>query len=135
MSGGSLNYFYASLEDHVGDFRDKELDDLVKDLADLFYALEWCESGDTCDGDYREAKDKFKAKWFGKGSRKKRIEKYLEEIKADVMAQFCEDDRKCMNCNHWKLHDKSEKYGDCDLQSGRSWHRSEVCKMWDGDTE
>ena len=135
MSGGALNYFYASLEDHVGDFRDKELDDLVKDLADLFYALEWCESGDTCDGDYREAKDKFKAKWFGKGSREKRIEKYLEEIKADVMAQFCEDDRKCMNCKHWNRRDKSEKYGDCEFRTGRSRHRSEVCDKWEGDAE
>lgn len=25
MSGGSLNYFYCQLEDHVGDFGDKEL--------------------------------------------------------------------------------------------------------------
>jgi len=35
MSGGSLNYFYSQLEDHVGDFDDRELDDLVKDLAKL----------------------------------------------------------------------------------------------------
>lgn len=135
MSGGMLKYFYTALSDHVGDFQDKELDDLVEDLADLFYALEWCESGDTCEGDYREAKDKFKAKWFGKGSRAKRIEKYLDEIKADVMAQFCEDDRKCMNCKHWNRRDKSEKYGDCEFNTGVSRHRSEVCDKWEGDTE
>ena len=31
MSGGSLDYFYNTLQEHVGDFRDKELDHLVKD--------------------------------------------------------------------------------------------------------
>ena len=37
MSGGSLDYFSCQLEDHVGDFGDKELDELVKDLAALFH--------------------------------------------------------------------------------------------------
>lgn len=36
MSGGSLSYFYLQLQEHIGDFGDEELDDLVKDLADLF---------------------------------------------------------------------------------------------------
>ena len=36
MSGGSLNYFCYQLEEHIGDFGDKELDELVKDLAELF---------------------------------------------------------------------------------------------------
>lgn len=35
MSGGSLDYFYTMLQDHVGDFGDKELDELVADLAEL----------------------------------------------------------------------------------------------------
>ena len=39
MSGGSLNYFYGQLEEHIGDFGDKELDELVKDLAELFHDL------------------------------------------------------------------------------------------------
>lgn len=133
MSGGSLNYFYASLESHIGDFRDKELDDLVSDLSDLFYAREWYMSGDTSEGEYREAKDKFKAKWFGKGSRAKRIEKYLEDIKADVMAQFCEDDRKCMNCKYWTR--ESEKYGKCEYETCHLWHRSEMCDKWEEKSE
>ena len=64
MSGGRLDYFYSSLEDHVGDFGDKELDELVKDMANLFYEREWYLSGDTCAGDWNEARDKFKNKWF-----------------------------------------------------------------------
>ena len=46
MSGGSLNYFYSELEGHAGDFRDKELDDLVRDLAHLFHEREWFLSSD-----------------------------------------------------------------------------------------
>ena len=41
MSGGSLDYFYTMLQDHVGDFGDKELDELVADLAELFHDREW----------------------------------------------------------------------------------------------
>ena len=47
MSGGHLNYFCHSLEEHIGDFGDRELDDLVKDLAELFHDREWYLSGDT----------------------------------------------------------------------------------------
>ena len=32
MSGGSLNYFFTMLQEHTEDFKDKELDELVKDL-------------------------------------------------------------------------------------------------------
>lgn len=79
MSGGSLDYFCYTLEDHVGDFGDKELDELVKDLAELFHDREWFLSGDTCEGEWNEARDKFKAKWFTKVGRAERIEKYLYE--------------------------------------------------------
>ena len=37
MSGGSLNYFYSELESHDRDFGDLELNELVKDLAQLFH--------------------------------------------------------------------------------------------------
>ena len=45
MSGGSLDYFYSQLNDHVGDFKDRELDELVSDLAELFHDREWYLSG------------------------------------------------------------------------------------------
>ena len=31
MSGGSLDYFYNRLEEHIGDFNDKELDQTFDD--------------------------------------------------------------------------------------------------------
>ena len=50
MSGGSLNYFYSDLEEHEKDFGDKELNELVHDLAQLFHDREWYLSADTCEG-------------------------------------------------------------------------------------
>ena len=64
MSGGSLNYFYSDVNEHVGDFEDRELDDLVKDLSQLFHDREWFLSGDTCEGNWNDARDAFKKKWF-----------------------------------------------------------------------
>ena len=54
MSGGSLNYFYSYLEEHVGDLGDKELDNLVLDLAKLFHDREWELSGDIGKGLVRQ---------------------------------------------------------------------------------
>ena len=64
MSGGSLDYFYSQLQEHIGDFKDKELDELVEDLAKLFHDREWYLSGDYCEGTWNEARDNFKKKWF-----------------------------------------------------------------------
>jgi len=95
MSGGSLNYFFTSLQDHVGDFSDKELDDLVSDLAELFKDREWYLSGDTGDGTWAEARDEFKAKWFTEHGRQQRIEKYLADaydgFPAQVTIKNCRD--------------------------------------------
>ena len=127
MSGGSLNYFYSDLEDHVGDFKDKELDDLVKDLSDLFHAREWFLSSDTCEGEWNEARDAFKEKWFGKGNRQKRIKKYLDDIREEVMKQFGLSNHYCKNCAHWTQDKGFDEYGDCELTEGCMMHRSESC--------
>ena len=128
MSGGSLNYFYCDIESHIGDFKDKELDDLVRDLAKLFHDREWYLSSDTCEGSWNESRDAFKEKWFGKDSREKRIEKYLEEIKDDVYKQFGMSDKYCKNCEHWtKEEEKDSAYGWCDFTKGCMMHRCESC--------
>ena len=88
MSGGSLDYFYNRLEEHIGDFNDKELDDLVKDLAKLFHDREWYLSSDIGEGQWNEARDKFKQKWFSEGAREERIEQYLEEVKQELLNSF-----------------------------------------------
>ena len=52
MSGGSLGYFYSELEEHSEDLDDKELNELVSDLAEVFRAREWYLSADTGIGDW-----------------------------------------------------------------------------------
>lgn len=131
MSGGSLNYFYSQLEDHVGDFEDKELDELVKDLAELFHDREWYLSADTGIGSWREARDAFKDKWFSEHGRQKRIERYLEEITDEVREMFGISNERCETCKHWEQREESVCYGRCDFEKHCLMHRSEKCRKWE----
>jgi len=132
MSGGSLNYFYSDMESHVGDFGDKELDDLVKDLAKLFHDREWYLSSDTCEGNWNEARDAFKEKWFGKNSRGKRIDKYLDDIRTEILKSFGISDKYCKYCKHWtEEKEKDSPYGVCDITKGCLMHRFECCDKYD----
>ena len=130
MSGGSLNYFYCQLQDHASDFGDKELDELVADLAKLFHDREWFLSCDTCEGDWNEARDNFKKKWFTEHGRQDRIEKYLADISEDVRRQFGMSERYCKNCRRWTA-ENTGKYGRCTIVKGCLMHRSETCEKWE----
>lgn len=132
MSGGSLNYFYYTLQEHAGDFEDEELDELVKDLADLFHAREWYLSSDTCVGDWNEARDAFKSKWFTEHGRQERIEKYLAELSEEVRKSFGISERYCKNCKHWAVeHRDDQRYGMCDFEPRCLRHRGESCEKWE----
>ena len=88
MSGGSHNYIYCRIEeDLVGQMEDRELDDLMKDIATLAHDLEWYHSADTSHDDYRESVRKFKDKWF-KQSREKRLKKYIEESIQEIKEEL-----------------------------------------------
>ena len=130
MSGGSLLYFFSVLQEHVGDFGDKELDELVKDLADLFHDREWFLSGDTCEGDWNEARDAFKAKWFTDAGRQDRIEKYLADFTNEVKRSFGISSMYCWHCKHWSR-ESVEKYGKCDFINGCLMHEMEYCDKWE----
>lgn len=134
MSGGSLDYFYSTLEEHVGDFADKELDELVFDLSKLFHDREWYLSADTCEGSRNEAGDSFKAKWFKNGARQERIEKYVSEFAEEMRKSFGLSHMYCKYCKHWKPNDKGV-YGDCQFMDGRMMHRCESCDKWERKTE
>lgn len=127
MSGGALDYFYCTLREHDKDFGDKELNELVSDLAELFHDREWLLSGDTGDGDWNEARDAFKEKWFTEHGRQERIEKYLLEFADEVREQFGMARNHCHNCKHWEKESKSERYGRCPFTRNYSHHRSEPC--------
>ena len=133
MSGGSLNYFYCQLDEHSNDFGDKELKDLVEDLAELFHDREWYLSGDTGIGDWNEARDEFKQKWFTTHGREERIEKYLAEFANEVRQTFGMSKEYCKYCAHWKAKDDiySGRYGDCDFHKTCLMHRSESCEKWE----
>lgn len=130
MSGGSLNYFYSTLEEHAGDFADKELDDLVRDLAELFHAREWYLSGDTGEGDWREARDEFKAKWFTHDGRNERMEKYINQTVDELREMLGISRKRCKNCQHWTAEDDSY-YGRCEYHEHCLMHRAESCERWE----
>ena len=83
MSGGSHDYLYHRVEEeYVGRMHDKELDDLMQDIVTLLHDLEWYDSADTGEEEYRRTVSAFKAKWV-KGDRCERLQGYIdEEIKA-----------------------------------------------------
>ena len=128
MSGGSLDYFYNDLESHAVDFDDMELNDLVKDLAKLFYAREWYLSGDTCEGKWREARDAFKKKWFSENTRKDRLEEYMKTMYEKMLDSLGLSEAYCKNCEYWTPENIADgEYGDCDMVHGCLMHRSEKC--------
>ena len=129
MSGGSLDYFYSKLEEHVGDFGDKELDELVKDLAELFHDREWYLSCDYGIGTWNEERDAFKEKWFTEHGRQERIEKYLADLTNEVRESFGMVKGRCKNCKHWKR--RTDYYGDCEYIKGCSKHRSDSCERYE----
>ena len=130
MSGGSLDYFYCQLREHVGDFGDRELDELVDDLADLFHDREWYLSADYGKGDWNEARDKFKKKWFTDVGRQQRIEKAFDEAKAELLESFGFETKYCKDCKSWSVEDTSDDYGRCEFHTGCLMHRCESCERW-----
>lgn len=131
MSGGSLDYFYSQLQEHTGDFEDKELDELVEDLAKLFHDREWYLSGDYCEGTWNEARDNFKKKWFTDVGRQERITKYLDDIRQEVLQSFGIAHQYYRDCKNWTAPDKSHTYGKCSEHTSCLWHPCETCEKWE----
>lgn len=79
MSGGSHNYICYQIEEYlVGQMEDRELNDLIKDIAELAHDLEWYHSADKGRDDYLKSVRKFKEKWF-KASRTDRLKEYVDK--------------------------------------------------------
>lgn len=95
MSGGSCNYICYKIEEELcGRMEDAELNDLMKDIADLAHALEWYLSYDTSEDTYREKVNEFKHKWFH-ASRERRLKQYIDksliEIKGELYQMIGEE--------------------------------------------
>lgn len=130
MSGGSLDYFYCQLREHVGDFGDRELDELVDDLADLFHDREWYLSADYGKGDWNEARDKFKQKWFTDVGRQERVERAFDKAKAELLESFGFETKYCKDCEHWTAGDKGSDLGECEFHTECLMHKCENCDRW-----
>ena len=65
MSGGAFDYMYGRIEEtYVGEMQDADLDEMMKDLCELLHDLEWWQSGDYNEEDYRKSAKAFKQKWL-----------------------------------------------------------------------
>ena len=79
MSGGSFNYICHDVEYRCcGRMRDRELNDMMKDLVEVLHDVEWYVSGDIDWDDYQKTVGAFKQKWF-KGDREERYKDYLKQ--------------------------------------------------------
>lgn len=84
MSGGSCNYICYKIEEElVGRMEDMELNDLMKDVAELAHALEWYLSCDRSRDDYIETVKNFKKKWFNT-DRNERLKNYIDKEISDT---------------------------------------------------
>lgn len=131
MSGGSLNYFYSRLEEHCNDLGDRELNELVKDLAELFHDREWFLSGDTGEGDWNESRDDFKKKWFTREGHNEVIIKIMNDIQNEVYTSFGISSRYCKNCKYFiPGTNETSSYGDCPFNKYCRVHTHDTCDKW-----
>lgn len=87
MSGGSMNYLCYRVEEVADDFEDREIRDLVKDVATLLHDKEWYDSGDYGPDSYQKCVDTFKKKWFG-DTRNDRLKDYINTALDDMKAEI-----------------------------------------------
>lgn len=88
MSGGSYNYFYNTLsEECEGAMYDEEMNNLIKDLCKVLHDLEWWQSCDISEEDYRKTVTEFKEKWFqySKADAEKYIKEYCDKHNLTVI--------------------------------------------------
>lgn len=91
MSGGSYGYIsYTLKEECEGRMYDAELDELIKDLAEVLHDLEWWQSGDTGEEKYRRTVRSFKAKWFVTDSRTRNLERIINDKAENMRAELLE---------------------------------------------
>lgn len=90
MSGGSYNYIYSTLLSECdGCMYDAEMNDMIRDLAEVLHDLEWWQSDDSSEDQYRQTLAKFKEKWF-KTDRCDRLKGYIDEQIGIVRRQLYE---------------------------------------------
>ena len=136
MSGGSLNYLSYNLEEVAPRLIDPEIIDLALDFAELLHEAEWYLSGDTGEGDYNIALDKFKAKWFKK-AREERLEEYIVDTfikNKDELLRMIGTAKRCKDCAAYGPEDskKNSLYGWCKHKHGCMQHQEDwACELFE----
>lgn len=88
MSGGSYGYIYSKLWNECGDrMYDPELNEMISDLCDVLHDLEWWQSSDCSEEEYRITLKRFKRKWFNT-NREERLKKYIDDQVSIVREQL-----------------------------------------------
>ena len=88
MSGGSYNYVYSRVLTECADnMYDAEMNDMIVDLCEVLHDLEWWQSDDISEEQYRETLNKFKVKWF-RTDRVDRLKEYIDEQIGVVRSQL-----------------------------------------------
>lgn len=78
MSGGSYNYICFTLQEECqGRMYAPEMNELVKDFAEVLHKLEWWQSSDIDEESYRKSVKEFKKKWF-QSDRSERLKNYID---------------------------------------------------------
>ena len=108
MSGGQYGYIDSRLSQECeGEMHDAEMDDLIKDLCEVLHDLEWWQSGDYSEDQYRETVFKFKKKWFSV-NRSARLKGYIDDQIEAVRRQLYsligeeEKPKTCSECTYYR---------------------------------
>lgn len=96
MSGGSYSYIYETVLRECEDrMHDEDMDELIVDLSKVLHDLEWWQSGDYLENDYRKTLEWFKKKWLTE-SKERRLKKYIDNqigiIKRELYALIGESE-------------------------------------------
>lgn len=81
FSGGSYDYLYQKIDIYA---YDDELTEMLEDLAKVLHDLEWWQSCDIDEEDYRKTLNEFKNKWL-------KNKETTQQIKLNAIKRHLED--------------------------------------------
>ena len=90
MSGGSFDYTYNYIKEmYQGEMQDSDLEELLIDFCEVLHDLEWWQSGDISEEDYRETVRNFKSKWFSGYTEEN--DARIERVKKTIIVKIKEE--------------------------------------------
>ena len=91
MSGGHFDYAYNYVKDMFeNEMQDAEMNELLLDFVEVLHDLEWWQSCDISEEDYRKTVSEFKQKWLNgyDETSEARIERFkksfIEKMTAEI---------------------------------------------------